>query len=64
MEDKVYTLVKEQFEKMTLSNINSNQVILTNKCQDIISNDWSVRNQKLWDLVNKYVKEFIPDEMD
>jgi len=64
VEDKVYTLVKEQFEKMTLSNINSNQVILTNKCQDIISNDWSVRNQKLWDLVNKYVKEFIPDEMD
>jgi len=64
MEDKVYTLVKEQFEKMTLSNIHSNQAILTNKCQDIISNDWNVRNQKLWELINKYVKEFIPDEMD
>lgn len=63
-EQKVYNLVKEQFGKMTFSKKYSNQAILVNKCQDIIYKEWGVSNQTLWDLVRKYVEEFIPDEMD
>jgi len=64
MDEKVYNLVKEQFEKMTFSKKSSNQSLLSNKCQDIIYKDWGVGNDGLWKLVDKYVKEFIPDETD
>lgn len=64
MEEKVYNLVKEQFEGMKFSKTFSNQATLTNKCTDIIYKEWGVSNDTLWKLVDKYVKEFIPDEMD
>jgi len=64
MDEKVYNLVNEQFEKMTFSKKPSNQSLLSNKCQDIIYKEWGVGNDGLWKLVDKYVKEFIPDEMD
>jgi len=64
MEEKVYNLVKEQFEGMKFSKKWSNQTILGNKCEQIISDEWGVRNDSIWNMVDKYVKEFIPDEMD
>jgi hypothetical protein len=60
----VYELVKEQFGKMKMSKKYSNQARLCNRCQEIIYNEWGMGTQGLWDLVDKYVKEFIPDHMD
>jgi len=64
MEEKVYNLVKEQFERMKFSKKFSNQATLTNQCTDIIYKEWGVSNDYLWKLVDKFVIEFIPDEMD
>lgn len=61
-QEKVYNLIKEQFEKMVFSKKYNNQAILTNKCQAIIYDDWGIGTQGMWDLVDKYVKVFIPDE--
>jgi hypothetical protein len=64
MEDKIYNLVKEQFEKMEMSEKYSNQAKLSNICQEIIYNDWGVGNDSIWAIVDTYVKQFIPDELD
>lgn len=64
MEKRIYNLVKEQYSKMNMSKKQSNQAILSNKCQSIIYNEWGVSSNYMWDLVNKYVKEFIPDKLD
>lgn len=64
MNERIYNLVKEQFEGMKLSKKYSNQARLSNKCQEIIYNQWGVGNDNIWKSVDKYVKEFIPDEMD
>ena len=64
IEQRIYNLVKEQFEKMTLSKTFSNQAKLANICQNIICNEWGFTNNNLWNLVDKYVKEFITDDMD
>jgi hypothetical protein len=64
LEQRIYNLVKEQFGKMKFSKKYSNQAILSSKCQDVIYNDWGLGHDNLWKLVDKYVKEFISDEMD
>jgi len=63
-EEKVYNLVKEQFEDMKFSKKWSNRSRLSNKCEQFIYDNWSVRNDYIWNLVDRYVKEFIPDKMD
>lgn len=63
-DESIYNLVKEQFSKMKMSKTESNQARLSNRCQDIIYNEWGMGNNELWKTVDKYVEEFIPSEMD
>jgi hypothetical protein len=64
IDQKIYDLVKEEFGKMKMSKKYSNRAILSSHCQEIIYNDWGFSNQPTWDLIDEYVEELIPEEMD
>ena len=68
IENKVKELVNEQYAKMGLANARMDwdikQVELNNRCQEIIYNEWDLGSQKLWDMVDGYVKKLIPDQYE
>lgn len=65
---KVKQLVKEQYDKMNLANRKISwdlkQIELSNKCQEIIYNQWGLGTQGLWDRIDEYVEELIPSQYE
>lgn len=66
--DAVKELVNEQYKKMNLANRrmtwDTKQMILNDKCQNVIYNEWGIGTQGLWDTVEKYIEEIIPSEYE
>lgn len=66
--DNVKKLVHEQYDKLGLKGKKMSwdlkQIKLTNKCQEIIYNDWGMGTQGLWNTVETYVEELIPCEFE
>jgi hypothetical protein len=64
----VKKLVKEQYDKYHLETSKVDwehkQTFLSNKCCEIIYNEWGMGTQGLWDSVDKYVEELIPSQYD
>jgi hypothetical protein len=64
IEDRIHSLVKEQFSKMKMSKKYSNQARLANACEHIVYHEWGFFNNNIQKLINKYVEQYIPDDMD
>lgn len=62
IEGKVKELVENEFLTMKFSKKYSNQSILASKCQEIICKEWGFSTPEIFDLVDKYTEEFIPED--
>jgi len=64
MNEDIKQLVQEQYEKMNLANSKEDwdikQILLSNKCQGIVYNEWGLGIQSVWEMIDKYVEELIP----